>query len=325
MGDAGPSVLVVEDSATTRQIVEMTLRNAGFRPTGVISVQEALACMRSEAPDLVITDLRLPDSTGFKLCRFVRDEPSLKGVKVILMSGVPAAQASEEGFPGAYDGFMEKPFTLRRLLEAVREALKPPVRAMVAYRPRKGDRITITTDLAAHDVAEHCVEVHEIVEVDDAGRPAKAHVQYPERWTEEKGERRAHVLEGQRATLSEAQGRVKVHGLRVKALEEWPKSLVPGICALLPGREMQTGETAQAPGVRMTLTGAADGVLTVALEFELPVRVASRPARFAGKGEASMDAERGWIRTATFEGTLDANGKRVAATLTVSGAIGTYA
>src|SRR5262245_56423047 len=114
MSDA-PGVLVVEDSPTTSQILALTLRKAGYEPVVVRCVQEAQAHLRECVPGVVVTDLRLPDTSGLTLCRFIRGDTRYAGVKIVLVSGVPRDELAQECFPGAYDTFLEKPFSLRQL------------------------------------------------------------------------------------------------------------------------------------------------------------------------------------------------------------------
>lgn len=115
-----PTVLVVEDSFSTSQILALTLRTAGYRPVCVSSVQEALAHLRKVVPDLVITDVDLPDDNGFTICRELRTNPAYAHVKIVVISGTPEGGQIPEKFSGAFDEFFQKPFSLRVFVEKVR-------------------------------------------------------------------------------------------------------------------------------------------------------------------------------------------------------------
>lgn len=307
-----PSVLIVDDSATTRQILALTLRNAGFLPLTVTSVQEALANLRQLVPTLVVADHDLPDDTGFAVCRALRSDRAYAGVRIIMVSGTAEEKIKREDFPGAYDLFLQKPFSLRDFMERVRAMLAPAAGVRLAYRPQKGHRITVTTAVTAmlgnDEHKERCVEVQEIVDLDEAGLPLKAYVSYPERWEQDAGgagppDRRDHPLQGQRALISVEKGQAKVHGLRVKCPDQWPRSLVPPLCLLFPERELKPGEAVEAPPAgRITLREVqADGTVAVLVDFALPAGA----NRVVARGEAAVHKDYGYVLSGSFEGALE--------------------
>jgi CheY-like chemotaxis protein len=327
-----PTVLIVEDSATTRQIVAMTFRNAGFLPVEVPSAQEAIAALRKLAADLVITDRGLPDASGYSVCRFIRSDRAYAHTKIILISGHDEAKADPDGFPGAYDAFLAKPFSLKDLLARGRELVVVGARILLAYRPPAGTRLRLTTDLVAAvgdtEYKEHCVQDQEILEIDPAGGPATAHVEFPEWWRQRvvaggPPDFKPHPLEGQRALLKVEGGVARPRGLRVKASDEWPDSLVPPLCALLPGREVASDETVEASlgkkGTgKVTLRKVdGNGTATVALEFDLTLGTGPGAYRLAARGPAVFDAERGHLLSGTFDGTIHLKGQKGPANLSV--------
>jgi len=319
MPDA-PRVLVVEDSVTTRQIVAISLRNAGFDPVVVTCVQEAQAALRESVPAIVVTDLRLPDATGFSLIRHIRGNPSLARVKVVLISGVPAAELATEPLPEAYDFFLEKPFSLRRLLEVVRMAVHGE-RVRLAYRPRAGDRLKMSSTLVAKlehgERREHCVEVHDVVEVGADGTPRRVQVAYPERWVETARGRDPHPLQGRRAMLYADNGHVQVSG----ADGPWPRALVPPLASLLPGREVAVEETVDvqsdawgAQG-RLAVRRVEEGVAITAVDVTVPLD----EHWFTANGEVTIDRERGVILSGKLEGIVDGEGRATLIVTTVMG------
>jgi CheY-like chemotaxis protein len=127
-------VLVVEDDAAIRKLVARALRGPHVAVVEAADGNEGLEHLRRRAPDLVVLDANLPGIHGFELCRMIKSEKALEGVRVIMVSAVyrgveHAREVQEER--GA-DAFLEKPFNvqlLRRQAEQLlgRDVERPPV------------------------------------------------------------------------------------------------------------------------------------------------------------------------------------------------------
>src|SRR5262249_49892863 len=72
---SGVHVLVVEDDQDARYLIEDTLRHYGARVTSVASVREALAAIETSRPDVMVSDIAMPEQDGFDLIRAVRQLP----------------------------------------------------------------------------------------------------------------------------------------------------------------------------------------------------------------------------------------------------------
>lgn len=79
-------ILVVDDSPTLRKVVAGLLDDRGYATVTAENGEEALAKLRAESVDLVITDFVMPRMNGYQLCREVRADPALAAVPVVLMS-----------------------------------------------------------------------------------------------------------------------------------------------------------------------------------------------------------------------------------------------
>jgi len=115
------SILVVDDDAAIRTVISQALRRAGHRVTAVASLAEMRAAIRASAPDVLVSDVVLPDGNGLEAAQAViADHPALP---VIILSArntlTTAVRASEVG---AYD-YLPKPFDLDDLARAVAGAL----------------------------------------------------------------------------------------------------------------------------------------------------------------------------------------------------------
>jgi CheY-like chemotaxis protein len=113
------TILVVDDEVPIRRVLEMKLKNAGYRILSAADGETALNIIRSSTPDAVITDFMLPKLDGRALCEqcgpIRREHPFL----MVMVSGriLPGERAWAEPIPDTV--FMEKPFSPTKLLDVV--------------------------------------------------------------------------------------------------------------------------------------------------------------------------------------------------------------
>lgn len=81
-----PHILTIDDEPVIREILSEVLADRGYRVTQAETVPEALAVVRNDPPDLIVTDLQLEDSDGFELVDEVKQ--IAPGIPVILLTGV---------------------------------------------------------------------------------------------------------------------------------------------------------------------------------------------------------------------------------------------
>jgi CheY-like chemotaxis protein len=119
-------VLIVEDADDTRELLAELLMHEGYHSMMAPTGAEALRQMQSVAPDLVITDLAMPEMSGATLVARIRDNPVLREVPVILLTGSGREAAEQElGRAGAsVSAIVIKPVNLGVLLRAIQGALR---------------------------------------------------------------------------------------------------------------------------------------------------------------------------------------------------------
>lgn len=115
-------VLVIDDEPDIRELLELTLLRMGLDTTTAGTVKEALLAIQEFKPDLCLTDMKLPDGTGFDVVRYIQREYPHIPVAVITAFGSMEA-AVEALKAGAYD-FVSKPVDLTKLRDLVHTALK---------------------------------------------------------------------------------------------------------------------------------------------------------------------------------------------------------
>ena len=113
-------VWLVEDDASIRWVLERALRASGMVPRAFDSAEPALAALRADAPDVLLTDIRMPGSSGIDLLREVRvAHPTLPVIVMTAHSDLPSAVSAYEG--GAFE-YLPKPFDIDQAVELVRRA-----------------------------------------------------------------------------------------------------------------------------------------------------------------------------------------------------------
>jgi two-component system OmpR family response regulator len=112
-------ILHLDDEAPIREILELTLVEAGYRVVSVATAQEALAAVAQQPPDLVITDLQLDESDGLESIDRLR--VLLPKVPIILLTGVLLnPRVAEKSLAGRVDAYIAKTTPLARILEEVK-------------------------------------------------------------------------------------------------------------------------------------------------------------------------------------------------------------
>ena len=117
-----PSVLVIDDDPGLAEVIELLLSREGYEPLHAGTVRDGLARVAGAAPDVVLTDLKLPDGTGLDVIRQVRKErPELPLILITSYSSMESAIGALRA--GAID-YLIKPFENEDLLRAVQRAVR---------------------------------------------------------------------------------------------------------------------------------------------------------------------------------------------------------
>jgi two-component system chemotaxis sensor kinase CheA len=123
-GRISPSILVVDDSLTTRTLEKSILEANGYRVQVAVDGLEALTKLRTEKADLVITDIQMPNMDGFALLEAMKGDLSLRGIPVIVVTSLDRREDQQRGLDLGADAFIVKgKFDQAELLAAIRQIL----------------------------------------------------------------------------------------------------------------------------------------------------------------------------------------------------------
>jgi len=103
------NVLIIEDSATLRQMVTMSLESRGYKVWGAPDGITALHSLVEHAPDAILLDLNLPDIDGFELCKRMKNEPRSRNIPVLVMTGLDQPGFEIMAIEAGADDFIAKP------------------------------------------------------------------------------------------------------------------------------------------------------------------------------------------------------------------------
>jgi two-component system chemotaxis response regulator CheY len=119
----GKVIMTVDDSASVRQMVGFTLREAGYQVVEAADGRDALAKLNGSAVDMVITDLNMPNMDGIDLIRGVRSGSSHKFVPIIMLTTESQPEKKQEGKAAGATGWIVKPFKPDQLLAVIKKVL----------------------------------------------------------------------------------------------------------------------------------------------------------------------------------------------------------
>jgi DNA-binding response OmpR family regulator len=125
-------ILIAEDSPTQAQHLRHILEQEGYRVTTAPNGVLALEAARRERPALIVSDVVMPEMTGYELCRRIKQDPQLKDVPVVLVTTLSDPEDVIRGLECGADNFILKPYDTGRLLRRMELVL--------ANRPAAPDR-----------------------------------------------------------------------------------------------------------------------------------------------------------------------------------------
>ena len=122
----GQKILVVEDNELNLKLFCDLLRAHGYVAEPVRDGREAVARARASAPDLVVMDIQMPHITGLELIEQMKADPELKATPIMAVTAYAAKGDEERIRDAGAEGYVSKPISVIRFVEAVRTLLATP-------------------------------------------------------------------------------------------------------------------------------------------------------------------------------------------------------
>jgi DNA-binding response OmpR family regulator len=154
-------ILVADGDPEWRSRIAEALASPSLEVSSVPSGAAALAFALREKPDLLITELMLPEITGLGLCRLLREDPALDHLGIVVVTGFTTEIDRILAFEGGVDDFLAKPFFARELLSRATAVLRRSApsresvgRVVPAYQPAVSLHVNTGTVLVAGERLE---------------------------------------------------------------------------------------------------------------------------------------------------------------------------
>ena len=116
-------ILAVDDSASMRQMVSFTLKNAGFNVVEAVDGLDAWDKASSRDFSLVLTDQNMPRLDGIGLTRRLREDPKFKNTPILILTTESGDQMKQAGRAAGATGWLVKPFDPAKLVAVIGKVL----------------------------------------------------------------------------------------------------------------------------------------------------------------------------------------------------------
>ncbi|HEX8748266.1 MAG TPA: ATP-binding protein [Pyrinomonadaceae bacterium] len=117
-------VLVVDDSPDALTVMKLMIEAGGYEVVTAGSASAALEAARNSRPDVIVSDIGMPDEDGFGLLKRIQSDAALKGIPVIAVTGFASTKNREKSLEAGFSAYLSKPVEPQALVRAIAEVLK---------------------------------------------------------------------------------------------------------------------------------------------------------------------------------------------------------
>ncbi len=118
-----PTVLVVEDDPVILRLLEVNFELEGFSVLLAHDGAEGIEVARARKPDVIITDIMMPKTSGLELVTTLKGDPATKGIPIVLLSAKAQTSDLKVGIDAGADDYITKPFEPLDLVDRVNALL----------------------------------------------------------------------------------------------------------------------------------------------------------------------------------------------------------
>ncbi len=123
MNSKQKTVMIIEDEADAAELFSEMMRINGFRVIKMFSSAPAIPIIAQEKPDVILLDVMMPDISGLEVLRYIRREPDLASIPVIILSAKSMPGDIKTGLEAGASMYLTKPVGFQDLKQAVEQVL----------------------------------------------------------------------------------------------------------------------------------------------------------------------------------------------------------
>ena len=154
---AKTKILIVEDEDALATLLNYNLKKEGYKTIVATDGDEALLKIEDSAPDLIVLDWMLPNTSGIEICRRVRSSSETQNIPIIMLTARSEEADRIRGLETGADDYLTKPFSTDELIARIRAVLRRIRPGLVQDEVTHGD---IRMDRTAHRVWRDDKEIH---------------------------------------------------------------------------------------------------------------------------------------------------------------------
>jgi two-component system, chemotaxis family, chemotaxis protein CheY len=117
------TILAVDDSASIRQLVSFTLKDAGYQAIEAVNGQDALTKLKGAMVHMVVTDLNMPNMDGLEFIHALRRIPAYRFIPIVMLTTESQMEKKQAGKAAGATGWIVKPFQPEQLIAVVKRVL----------------------------------------------------------------------------------------------------------------------------------------------------------------------------------------------------------
>jgi two-component system, cell cycle response regulator DivK len=118
-------ILIVEDNSDLSQLLAFYLSNAGYEISRAKNLKQGIRKALAERPDLIITDLYLPDMTAVEATVLLKQDPATSAIPIIVLTAMTVGEWKTKALKAGVAKYLIKPISRAELIEAVRTLVQP--------------------------------------------------------------------------------------------------------------------------------------------------------------------------------------------------------
>ena len=146
---SGRQILIIEDESDVADLLEMTLRKAGFKASTAGDGASGLQKAREDRPDFIILDLMLPKMSGLEVCKILKNDTATSHIPILMLTAKAEEIDRIVGLEFGADDYVTKPFSAREVVLRIKAILRRGNAEETHDRLSAGP---ITIDPARHEV-----------------------------------------------------------------------------------------------------------------------------------------------------------------------------